>query len=148
MGGKKKFNNNKFNNKPEKEEVKEQTIIQEEKLEMTENPSISAQEEIKEIKEEKTKADKTRGRSRKLKKSDVAADNLAQTVINEDTEIAPIIAENANLNKTEETKTEASETKIETKSEEAEVKPVKRSRRPNRNSQKRTRKTTKKNAEE
>ncbi len=148
MGGKKKFNNNKFNNKPEKEEVKEQTIIQEEKLEMTENPSISAQEEIKEIKEEKTKADKTRGRSRKLKKSDVAAENLAQTVINEDTEIAPIIAENANLNKTEETKTEASETKIETKSEEAEVKPVKRSRRPNRNSQKRTRKTTKKNAEE
>ena len=148
MGGKKKFNNNKFNNKPEKEEVKEQTIIQEEKLEMTENPSISAQEEIKEIKEEKTKVDKTRGRSRKLKKSDVAAENLAQTVINEDTEIAPIIAENANLNKTEETKTEASETKIETKSEEAEVKPVKRSRRPNRNSQKRTRKTTKKNAEE
>ena len=41
MSGKKKFNNNKFNNKPEKiEEIKEQ--IQEEKLEITENPSVTA----------------------------------------------------------------------------------------------------------
>ncbi len=146
MGGKKKFNN-KFNNKPEKEEIKEQPVIQEEKLEMTENPSVTAQEEVKEIKEEKAKAAKTRGRGRKLKKSDVAAENIALTVINEDAEIVPVIAENADLNKTEEIK-EVSETNSETKPEEAEAKPVKRSRRPNRNSQKRTRKTTKKNAEE
>ena len=52
MGNKKKFNNNKFN-KPE--EVKEQQqSIQEEKLEqVSENPSVTAQTEVNEIKEEK-----------------------------------------------------------------------------------------------
>ena len=150
MGGKKKFNN-KFNNKPEKEEIKEQQpMIQEEKLEITENPSVVAQEEVKELKEEKTKAAKTRGRSRKLKKSDVAAENLAQTVISEGAEIAPIIAEDADLNKVDEVKPESPDVKPEAESnqEEAKTKTTKRSRRPNRNSQKRTRKTANKDAEE
>ena len=146
MGGKKKFNN-KFNNKPEKEEIKEQPVIQEEKLEMTENPSVTAQEEVKEIQEEKAKAVKTRGRGRKLKKSDVAAENLAQTVINDGAEIAPVIAEDADKSKTDDVKPETDDGVNGVKPAE-DTKPVKRSRRPNRNSQKRTRKTAKKDVEE
>ena len=147
MGGKKKFNNKFNNNKPEKEEIKEQQQVQEEKLEMTENPSVAAQEEVKEIQEEKSKSKgKSRGRSRKLKESDVASETVAQTVINENAEIAPIIAENADITKTEEpAKPEAEAVEVKP---EAEAKPAKKSRRPNRNSQKRTRKTTKKDAEE
>ena len=161
MGGKKKFNNNnnnKFNNKPE--EVKE-TVIQEEKLEtITENPAVEAQTEVQEIKQEK-EVKKSRGRGRrKVKENEVKAENIAQTVINETSEIAPVIAEDAA--KKQETPVAETPVNIEekevvaenavedTKTEDvatAEEKP-KRTRRPNRNSQKRTRRTTKKNAEE
>ena len=161
MGGKKKFNNNnKFNNKPQ-EEIKE-TVVQEEKLEpITENPSVEAQVEVQEIKQEK-EVKKSRGRGRrKVKETEVKAENIAQTVINENSEIAPVIAEDA-AKKAEEPAVEektpvaeekAAETPAETTAEEvkqeetAEEKP-KRTRRPNRNSQKRTRRTTKKNVEE
>ena len=146
MGGKKKFNN-RFNNKPEKEETKElQPAVQEETLDIvTENPSVTAQEEVKEIQEEK-EVKKTRGRARgrnkKLKETDVAAENIAVTVISEDAEIVPVISEE---------KAEAVPQPEETSPAEAktdETKPAKKSRRPNRNSQKRTRKTAKKDAEE
>ena len=165
MGGKKKFNNNnnnnKFNNKPE--EVKE-TVIQEEKLEtITENPAVEAQTEVQEIKQEKQEKEvkKSRGRGRrKVKENEVKAENIAQTVINETSEIAPVIAEDA----AKKQETSVAETPVnieekevvaenaleETKTEDvatAEEKP-KRTRRPNRNSQKRTRRTTKKNVEE
>lgn len=164
MGGKKKFNNNnnnKFNNKPE--EVKE-TVIQEEKLEtITENPAVEAQTEVQEIKQEKQEKEvkKSRGRGRrKVKENEVKAENIAQTVINETSEIAPVIAEDA----AKKQETPVAETPViieekelvaenaveETKTEDvatAEEKP-KRTRRPNRNSQKRTRRTTKKNVEE
>lgn len=160
MGGKKKFNNNnKFNNKPQ-EEIKE-TVVQEEKLEpITENPSVEAQVEVQEIKQEK-EVKKSRGRGRrKVKETEVKAENIAQTVINETSEIAPVIAEDAGK-KTEEPATEEKVQVVEEKvaevtaekvedaktEETAEEKP-KRTRRPNRNSQKRTRKTTKKNVEE
>ncbi len=144
MGGKKKFNNNnKFNNKPENnkpEEIKE-TVVQEEKLEQTENPSVAAQEAVTEVKEEK-KARSTRSRGkRKVKESDVSAENLAQTVITEGAEIAPVIAPDAAQTEA----TVVSETAGQGESEEKEAKP-KKTRRPNRNSQKRTRK--KKDAEE
>lgn len=164
MGGKKKFNNNnnnKFNNnKPE--EIKEQQV-QEEKLEVTENPSVEAQAEVQEIKQEK-EVKKSRGRGRrKVKEAEVQAENIAQTVINENSEIVPVIAENAGK------KTKKSAAKEEEVVKEADVKVVveakpevveeapteenaeekpKRTRRPNRNSQKRTRRTTKKNVEE
>lgn len=160
MGGKKKFNNNnKFNNKPQ-EEIKE-TVVQEEKLEpITENPSVEAQAEVQEIKQEK-EVKKSRGRGRrKVKETEVKAENIAQTVINETSEIAPVIAEDA-AKKTEEPAAEEKAQVVEEKvaevtaekvenaktEETAEEKP-KRTRRPNRNSQKRTRKTTKKNVEE
>ena len=162
MGGKKKFNNNnKFNNKPQ-EEIKE-TVVQEEKLEpITENPSVEAQVEVQEIKQEK-EVKKSRGRGRrKVKETEVKAENIAQTVINEASEIAPVIAEDA-AKKVEESaveeKTPAAEEKAtettpaetaveEVKTEETAEEKPKRTRRPNRNSQKRTRKTTKKNVEE
>ena len=160
MGGKKKFNNNnKFNNKPQ-EEIKE-TVVQEEKLEpITENPSVEAQVEVQEIKQEK-EVKKSRGRGRrKVKETEVKAENIAQTVINETSEIAPVIAEDA-AKKTEEPAVEEKTSIVEEKvaevtaekaedaktEETAEEKP-KRTRRPNRNSQKRTRRTTKKNVEE
>ena len=160
MGGKKKFNNNnKFNNKPQ-EEIKE-TVVQEEKLEpITENPSVEAQAEVQEIKQEK-EVKKSRGRGRrKVKETEVKAENIAQTVINEASEIAPVIAEDA-AKKTEEPaveeKTPVVEEKVaevttekveDAKTEETTEEKPKRTRRPNRNSQKRTRKTTKKNVEE
>lgn len=160
MGGKKKFNNNnKFNNKPQ-EEIKE-TVVQEEKLEpITENPSVEAQVEVQEIKQEK-EVKKSRGRGRrKVKETEVKAENIAQTVINEASEIAPVIAEDA-AKKTEEPaveeKTPIVEEKVaevttekaeDAKTEETVEEKPKRTRRPNRNSQKRTRKTTKKNVEE
>ena len=162
MGGKKKFNNNnKFNNKPQ-EEIKE-TVVQEEKLEpITENPSVEAQVEVQEIKQEK-EVKKSRGRGRrKIKETEVKAENIAQTVINETSEIAPVIAEDA-AKKVEEpaveektpvaeekaTETTPTETAVEeVKTEETAEEKPKRTRRPNRNSQKRTRKTTKKNVEE
>ena len=162
MGGKKKFNNNnKFNNKPQ-EEIKE-TVVQEEKLEpITENPSVEAQVEVQEIKQEK-EVKKSRGRGRrKVKETEVKAENIAQTVINETSEIAPVIAEDA-AKKLEEsaveektpvaeekaTETTPAETAVEeVKTEETAEEKPKRTRRPNRNSQKRTRKTTKKNVEE
>ena len=168
MGGKKKFNNNNNNNNNNKfnnnkpEEIKEQQV-QEEKLEVTENPSVEAQAEVQEIKQEK-EVKKSRGRGRrKVKEAEVQAENIAQTVINENSEIVPVIAENAGKKtkksaaKEEEVVKEADvKVEAEAKAEVAEEAPAeenaeekpKRTRRPNRNSQKRTRRTTKKNVEE
>lgn len=190
MGGKKKFNNNnRFNNnnknentKPDTELLNEQPIPEQEaKLEqVSENPSVTAQAEVKEIKEEKeVKKTKGRGRGRKkVKETEVQAENIAQTVINEASEIAPVIA--AEADKTaleadkpkEEKKPEEKETsakkrkadKVETEKEVVidestenttevpvevtEEEKPKRTRRPNRNSQKRTKRTVKKNVEE
>lgn len=156
MGGKKKFNNNnKFNNKSQQEEIKETVVVQEEKLEpITENPSVEAQVEVQEIKQEK-EVKKTRGRGRrKVKETEVKAENIAQTVINENSEIAPVIAEDAAV-KVEEPITEEVKTPVveenqveEAKTEETAEEKPKRTRRPNRNSQKRTKRTTKKNVEE
>lgn len=160
MNGKKKFNNNKFNNRPEKvekvEEVKEP--IQEEKLEIVENPSVVAQTEVKEVQEEKeVKKTKTRGRgrSKKVKEADVASETIAQTVITEGAEIAPVIAPDAAKVEEKDVKeapvevpAEMPAEQIGEASESEDVKPAKKTRRPNRNSQKRTRKTVKKDAEE
>ncbi len=168
MNNKKKFNNNnnnnKFNNnKPELKQEEVVEVVQEEKLEaVTENPSVVAQAEVVEIKEEK-ETKKTKGRARnsrkKIKEADVLAENTAQTVINETSEIVPIIPPEAEIKapdekvEVKETIEPAEEVKAEVaveenKDESSEKKPARRSRRPNRNSQKRTRKTTKKNAEE
>ena len=187
MNGKKKFNNNRFNNKndnakPETEVLNEQPIVEQEaKLEqVSENPSVTAQAEVKEIKEEK-EVKKTRGRGRgrkKVKETEVQAENIAQTVINETSEIAPVIAEDADKTPVEADKpraekqleekdvsvkkaktdtvetekevvvAESAEVVTEAPAEAAVEEKPKRTRRPNRNSQKRTKRTVKKNVEE
>ena len=152
MGGKKnKFRGNENNNKP-KQEIKELEVIQEEKLEQTTNPSVEAQEAVKEVQEEKdtkkknSKKPKFDKRNTKRKvNNELADENLAQTVLTEGAEIEPVIAEQM---ATEETKIveEVPETNAEA-AETTEEKPKKatRSRRPNRNTQKKPR-TTKKTA--
>lgn len=188
MNGKKKYNNNnRFNNKndnakPETEVLNEQPIVEQEaKLEqVSENPSVTAQAEVKEIKEEK-EVKKTRGRGRgrkKVKETEVQAENIAQTVINEASEIAPVIAEDADKTPVEADKlraekkqeekdvsvkkakadtvetekevvvAESAEVVTEAPTEAAVEEKPKRTRRPNRNSQKRTKRTVKKNVEE
>lgn len=147
MGGKK---NNKFrgneNNKP-KQEAKELEVIQEEKLEQTTNPSVEAQEVVKEVQEEKETKKKNskkqrfdKGTNKKIKKEAneaLAEENLAQTVLTEGAEIEPVISKPQ----------PATEAVAEASTEISEEKPKKatRSRRPNRNTQKKPR-TTKKTA--
>ena len=152
MGGKKnKFRGNENNNKP-KNEVKELEVIQEEKLEVIENPSVEAQVEVKEVQAEKD----TKKRNAKKPKFDkkgakkaVSDENLAQTVISEDAKIEPVIAQDAEVKPV---KAEKPVEEVKTEAVEGEEKPKKstRSRRPNRNTQKKprtTKKTTKKDEE-
>jgi len=133
--------NNKFkgNNRPEQvQEIKEEVIVQEEKLEQTANPSVEAQTDIKEVREEKETKKKNARKPRfdkKKIKQEVANENLAQTVITEGAEIEPVIPEPVK----EEEPAEAS-----AKSEEKPQKTA-RSRRPNRNSQRKPR-TSKKSS--
>lgn len=150
MGGKKnnKFNNNKFNNQ-NKPEVKEVEIIQEEKIEIVQNPAVEAEAEVKEVAQEKeTKKRNSRKPKfdKKKVKEEVSDENLAATVITEGAEIEPVLPPVPE-------KAEATEAPAETPAEgeqKEEEKPKKqtRSRRPNRNSQKRTRTTKKKENEE
>ena len=96
MNDRKKFSNNKFNkndnsNNKLQEEVKEIQQVQEPQIEQIESPTIIAQTEVKEIKEEKQTKSKARGR-KKVKETDVTTDEkLASTVINTDAEIVPVM---------------------------------------------------------
>ena len=152
MGGKKnKFNKNNRNNEIQNPEIKDLPSIQEEKLELTSNPSIEAQIEINEIKEEKETKKKNskkqhfeKGLNKKIKKDtkeNLANEKLAQTVLTEGAEIEPLITEKNVENKPIEEILEVNEEiKIETE------KKTSRSKRPNRNTQKKpktTRKSTK-----
>ena len=152
MGGKKnKFRGNENNNKP-KNEVKELEVIQEEKLEVIENPSVEAQVEVKEVQAEKD----TKKRNAKKPKFDkkgakkaVSDENLAQTVISEDAKIEPVIAPDAEI-KPAKAEKPVEEVKADVVEGEEKPKKATRSRRPNRNTQKKprtTKKTTKKNEE-
>ena len=161
MGGKKnnKFNNNKFNNQ-NKPEVKEAEVIQEEKIEIVQNPAIEAETEVKEVAQEKeTKKRNSRKPKfdKKKVKEEVSDEKLATTVITEGAEIEPVLPPVPEKNEQVETSTEPKEpvetegeSKTTEKPEETEEKPKKqtRTRRPNRNSQKRTRTTKKKENEE
>ena len=138
-----KFNKNNRSNEVQNNEVKELEVIQEEKLEMTANPSVEAQVEVKEVQEEKeTKkknAKKPRFNKRGAKKqveNELAEENLAQTVVTEGAEIEPIIPLEAEIKLVEEKMEDLGE-------KEEKPKKATRSKRPNRNSQRKTR-TTKK----
>jgi len=138
MNNNKKNKYNKFNNAPAVNEQKEETIVQSEKIEKDVNPSIEAQKEVKEVLEEKEtkKRNSGKGRFNKNKvKQDVKSENLASTVINENSEIKPVLPEVQEVKLTEAEQTSQVDDK---------TKKTSRSRRPNRNSQKKTR-TTKKN---
>jgi len=145
MNDRKKFSNNKFNkneNKPEEiKELQTPDEPQEVEIEQTENPAISAQNEITEIKEEK-RAKTTRGRGRKnVKKSDIKADEkLAQTVINSNSELSPVIDDKTEVIKVEpQIKEDATDNKTaEAKNEDKPKKNINRSRRPNRGGAKAT----------
>lgn len=155
MGNRKNNKFNKFNNLNQKveTEIKETEIIQEEKIEQTSNPSVEAQQEVVEINQEKETKKKNTRKSRydkKKVKQEVLNEKLAQTVINEASQIEPIIAENANQAIQEEqvneelTIKDTNESEGQTEDTNKEKKTT-RSKRPNRNSQKRTR-TTKRSA--
>lgn len=136
--------NNKFkgSNKPENPtEVKEEYTVQEEKLEQISNPSVEAQTEIKEVTEEKEtkKRNSRKPRFDKKKiKQEISDEKTARTVINEGSEIEPVIPEPA---VEEISKTDAAPAKEE------KAKKPSRSRRPNRNSQKKTTKKSSNNDE-
>ncbi len=163
MNDRKKFSNNKFNKngngtndnqRPAEENI--ETKQQEPVIEQKENPSLNAAAEVQEIKEEKkTKSSKAKGRGRKkIQESDVQTnEQIAQTVLNEDAVISPVIDEKTVV--IDDKKTEVVDVSVEN-SETAELrqdikekKPApKRSRRPNRNSQKRGSKAGNKKAGE
>ena len=151
MGNRRNNKFNKFNNLNQKveTEIKETEIIQEEKIEQTSNPSVEAQQEVVEINQEKETKKKNTRKSRydkKKIKQEVLNEKLAQTVINEASQIEPIIAENANQAIQEEqvndelTIKDTNEIEEQTEDTNKEKKTT-RSKRPNRNSQKRTRTT-------
>ena len=162
VNDRKKFSNNKFNkgvndNKPQ-DEVKEQTV-QEPQIEQTENPAVTAQAEVQEIKQEQqVKAQKVRAKGRKkIKESDVKKDeNLASTVLTSEAEIAPVVdkktvnkgKKNPKQENTEVISVTAeagAETKpAETQETTEEKKPApKRSRRPNRGANKNAKRNNK-----
>ncbi len=144
MNDRKKFSNNKFNkglndnNKPQ-EEIKE---VQEPQIEQAENPAVTAQAEVQEIKTEQQTRGKSRSRKR-VKEADVKTEEIATTVLNSEAEIAPVI-DKKTVNKNKRTKQEVTEpapeetapvTETPEQSEEKKSAP-KRSRRPNRGANK------------
>ena len=144
MNDRKKFSNNKFNNRDNKpqEEIKEQVL--EPQIEQVESPAVTAQAEVQEIKnEQQSRAQKGRAKSRKkIKEADVKTDDaIATTVLTGEAEIAPVIDKktvNKNKKDNSEAAAETSSAPAETtKPETEEKKPAqKRSRRPNRGANK------------
>ena len=143
INDRKKFSNNKFNKNENKPETEIKETVQEPVIEQVENPAVKAQTEVQEIKQEKQNRGKSRSK-KKIEKTDIKTDeNLASTVINSDSEIAPVI-DKKTVNKSRKTKkteeiavTEAAtEPKaVEAPAEEKKAAP-KRSRRPNRGANK------------
>ena len=83
---------NKFNNSQQVNEQREEVTIQEETLENNINPSLEAQAEVKEIKEENIRKTTKKPRFDKNKiKQDTLNKNTASTVINKDMQIEPEI---------------------------------------------------------
>jgi len=150
MNDRKKFSNNKFNNKNENKPEQEIKEVQEPKIEQAESPAVTAQAEVQEIKQEKQTRSKSRSR-KKVKEADVKVDEkLASTVLNADAEIAPVIDKktvNKGKRNNKQKQTEVIPVTAEPQSTEAkpadtpaesdEKKPApKRSRRPNRGANK------------
>ena len=145
MNDRKKFSNNKFNNKNEGGNNKPQEEIpkvQDLQIEQAESPAIIAQTEVKEIKEEKqAKTTKGKRKGRKnIQESEVKTDDkIALTVLTQEAEIKPVVPKSAAKKGRKKSEEPAKETALTTV--EAEVKQeikedkkpaLKRSKRPNR----------------
>lgn len=126
---------NKFNNNQPMNEQKEEIRLQEEKLESVTNPSVEAQNQVNEVKEEqenkKKNSRKPRFDKRKIKQ-EITDDNMAATVVTEGVQIKPVLQE--------ESASLPAEQK-ENSDEGEKPKKAVRSRRPNRNSQRKARTT-------
>ena len=139
VNDRKKFSNNKFNKGENKnlDENKELQTVQEPQIEQQESPAVAAQTEVQEITQQKQeKASKSRGKGRKkLKESDVNKDEkTAATVINQNSEIAPVIDEKTVV-KSEDKKEDVSGAASADTPEGSDTEkkaPQRRSRRPNR----------------
>ncbi len=131
---------NKFNNNQPQSELKEETQIQEEKLEIQVNPSTEAQNEIKEVQEEKESkrrnSKKPRFDKRKVKQ-EILDNTTASTVIPNEAVLEPVLP-------TQIEPEVSAETAVEDAASDKKSKKPTRSRRPNRNSQKKTKTTQKK----
>ncbi len=150
MNDRKKFSNSKFNNKNENKsvstEVKELPRFDEQnevQIEQDTNPAVNAQTEVNEIKEEK-KAKTSRSRNRK--KLQQSNENLAQSVINSDSKIAPVIDEKTVVVKEVEKTENENIVQANSTDENIDEKPAKpeqkRSRRPNRGAAKTVKKSS------
>ena len=127
---------NKFNNNQPLNEPKEEIVVQEEKLENNTNPSVEAQVEIKEVQEEKEVQKKNSRKPRfdkRKAKQDIIDENIAVTVINENSKLEPLIPEPVEANETKD-ETQEKSVKSAAKSKKASA----GTKRPNRNSQKQT----------
>ena len=157
INDRKKFSNNKFNKNQDnrQDEVRDNQQNQETfepAVEQVENPAVTAQTEVQEIKQEKQTRGKAKGR-KKVKESDVKTDEtLAATVLTADSEIAPVIDKKTvnkgrSKAKNQTQKNENIEQPVETPVapvEKEENKPIqKRSRRPNRGANKSNRQRNK-----
>ena len=154
MNDRKKFSNNKFNNKNDgvnnNKPQEEAPMVQELQIEQAESPAIQAQTEVKEIKEEKqAKTTKTKGKGRKkVQEAEVKTDDkIASTVLTQEAEIKPVVPKNAakkGKKKTEEPVKEETSAPIEAEpkqeSNEGKKPAPKRSRRPNRGTAKNAKK--------
>ena len=154
MNDRKKFSNNKFNNKNDgvnnNKPPEEAPMVQELQIEQAESPAIQAQTEVKEIKEEKqAKTTKTKGKGRKkVQEAEVKTDDkIASTVLTQEAEIKPVVPKNAakkGKKKTEEPVKEEMSAPIEAEpkqeSNEGKKPAPKRSRRPNRGTAKNAKK--------
>ena len=154
MNDRKKFSNNKFNNKNDgvnnNKPQEEAPMVQELQIEQAESPAIQAQTEVKEIKEEKqAKTTKTKGKGRKkVQEAEVKTDDkIASTVLTQEAEIKPVVPKNAakkGKKKAEEPVKEETSAPIEAEpkqeSNEGKKPAPKRSRRPNRGTAKNAKK--------
>ena len=147
-GGGQKFKNNRNDSKPKTDETETLEENVEVTVEVT-NPSVTAQEEMQAVADNKKKKGRKNTKFNKNKVKETVAQEtadaeLSSTVIPQEAEIEPVIEKDAEV-KTKKEKTVEKTEEISDNTEVAET--PKKSRRPNRGSKAKSRKTTKKKAE-
>ena len=146
--GGQKFKNNRNDSKPKTDETETLEENVEVTVEVT-NPSVTAQEEMQAVADNKKKKGRKNTKFNKNKVKETVAQEtadaeLSSTVIPQEAEIEPVIEKDAEV-KTKKEKTVEKTEEISDNTEVAET--PKKGRRPNRGSKAKSRKTTKKKAE-